>query len=270
MLVRILVLTSLLPFGCFQEYSQENLPCPCKDGWKCCSYKCIPEQYICTPGDGGSESGDPRAGEPLEDGEKRRGDGGCASDGDLAGSDRGCCVYDSDCPVEHLCRDGICVPNQGDGGVFHDDGGSDVLIASRSSGCGMGGSPSNDQVAIYLAHGMNPDDCHVLIGQDTPHSGPGTTIYDSDNEPGFDDFVVCLTNGIDEYMLEEVMFFQTSNGAGRQFNESEFWHRSPDFKGCTITRIRHVISALTITFNSGGANVDGEWVWEVWGRCGGG
>ena len=195
---------------------------------------------------------------------------GCTSDGDLAGSDRGCCIYDSDCPDEYLCRNGICVHNQevdGGGTSGGDGGGSEVIIALRSSGCGMGGWPSTEEVIIYLAYGTYPEECQGIIGWETPQSGPEITIYNSDNEPEFDDLVHCMTNGIDDQMHEGAMFYPIYNGASGSFRETEFWHKNPDLEGCTITRIRHVIESLVFTPSAGGALVDGEWVWEVWGNC---
>jgi hypothetical protein len=253
---------ALLLFGCFQEYSQENPKCPCEEGWKCCSDKCIPEKNICIPGDGGNGVEGDRDTVEAE---------GCASDGDLAGKDRGCCVYDSDCPDEYLCRNGICVHNQEvDGGSNNGgDGRSELIIAARVSGCGMGGWPSTEEVVIYLAYGTDHNDCLGTIGWETPHSGPGTTVYNSDNEAEYDDLVYCMTNGVDDRMHEGTMFYPIYNGASGSFSETEFWHKNPDLKGCTITRIRHVIESLVFTPSGGGALVDGEWVWEVWGNCGG-
>jgi hypothetical protein len=67
------------------------------------------------------------------------------------------------------------------------------------------------------------------------------------------------------------MFYPNGNGSEGTYNESEFWNEDPDLAGCTITEIRHVISSLNISPDGqGGADVDGEWVWEVWGDCGGG
>ena len=96
---------AFLLFGCFQEYSQENPQCPCEDGLKCCSDTCISEQSVCIPKDGGN---------PADDDRDTVGGDRCASGGDLAGCDRGYCIYDSDCPDEYLCIDGICVHNRGD------------------------------------------------------------------------------------------------------------------------------------------------------------
>ncbi len=193
-----------------------------------------------------------------------------------------CCVDTGTCVLEEQS----CKSEGKDGGV--DDGrisgkdggeeggsdvgnesGDDVLIATRTSTMGMGASPSTDQVIIFMEYGIDPAGCHAVIGRDTPHSGPGTKVFDATSEPGFEGFVICMTNGINDSMTEGVEFYPGGNGAGGLFYDSDFWLKSPDFAGCTISRIRLVVSSLDITNRYGWSDVDGEWVWEIWGKCGG-
>jgi hypothetical protein len=260
----------LLALGCAPYLSEDGGRCPCKDNWRCCSDKCIPEQYLCTSEDGGNGVDGDRDTMEVE---------GCASDGDLAGSDRGCCVYDSDCPDEHLCIDGICVHNRGgdDGGT--DDGGDhdagDLgfppgLLASCPSSEHGTGSPARDQIVFFLAYNTGGVGCMAWVGMETPHSGPGTTVFDAGSGAEFDDFVVCMTNGIDDYIDSGSQLYPPGSGSAGLYAESEFWNRSTDFAGCEIDRLRLIVSSLTLVPDGDGTRVDAEWIWQVWGDCGGG
>ena len=86
-LLPAVVLFLVLALDCSPYLSENGGSCPCKDGWKCCSDKCIPEQYICTP---------------VEE-QRDDGDGGVKPDGGdstESGSDQG----DLEIPVKCSCR----------------------------------------------------------------------------------------------------------------------------------------------------------------------
>lgn len=196
----------------------------------------------------------------------------------------GCAPYLSEdsgrCPCKDgwKCCNGQCIPEQdicdpdGDGG-FDADGndGDAVIIATRESGYhSAGGTIFSKQGCIYLGIDTSYPECYGGIGNETPHSGPETTVYTATNEDAFNDLVACMTNGVDDSVVEGFLFYPNGSGSGGTYHESEFWNLSPDLAGCTVTEIRNVITSLTFTPEGEGGIVDGEWVWEVWGDCGGG
>lgn len=52
------IFMSVILFSCAPYLSEDGESCPCKDGWKCCAGKCIPEDYICTPFEENNNSSD--------------------------------------------------------------------------------------------------------------------------------------------------------------------------------------------------------------------
>lgn len=169
----------------------------------------------------------------------------------------------------------ICNPD-GDGGnddgSDHDagDAGIQGLLASWPVSRHGIGTPARDQIVIYLAYNTSGVGCMAGIGLETPHSGPGTTDFDAAGSTEFDDFVVCMINGIDDDIDAGSMLYPPGSGSAGIYRESEFWNRSPDFAGCEIDRIRLIISSLTVVPGIDSTRVDGEWTWEVWGDCSGG
>jgi hypothetical protein len=194
----------------------------------------------------------------------------------------GCAPYLSEDGGRCPCKDGWkccndhCILEQsicnsgGDGGTDAGDVGIPGLLASCHSSSHGTSSPARDQIVFYLAYNTSGVGCMSGLGLETPHSGHGTTIFDAGSGAEFADFVVCMTNGIDDDIDSGSRLYPPGSGSYGLYAESEFWKRSPDFAGCEIDRIRLIVSSLSLVPDGDSTNVDAEWVWEVWGDCGGG
>jgi hypothetical protein len=265
--------------SCVQLYSTEGLACPCTVGNKCCEKEntCIPddEQCPCTPDCSGKQCGDDGCG------------GTCAPG----------CLADEECNEAGQCvlvvgedQDGDSIPDALDNCVARfnlkqvdtdSDGTGDVcdtcdpndpscerVLAEFWVDYDSSHSGSVTEVDIYFAYDeQGTDFCGEGsgIGINTFHDGPGVTTFDATNEPTFDVFTGCLTNGVDDWFYTGLEYDTGDTGIGH--SESEVGLGTPDLAGCTVDRVVLFVDELVLENIDQNWNAAGFWTWQFWGRC---
>jgi hypothetical protein len=271
-----LVFLFLSAVGCVQLYSTEGLPCPCTDGNKCCEQDniCIPqdEQCPCTPVCSNRLCGDDGCGGTCAP--------GCLADEEC--NEAGQCVL-----VVEEDQDGDSIPDELDNcparvnpkQVDTDaDGTGDVcdpcdvadpdcerVLAEFSVDYDSSHSGSVTEVYIYFAYDADLCGEGNGIGGNTFHDGPGVTTFDETNEPKFDVFAGCLTNGVDGWFWTGLA--NDTGGTGIGHSESEVGLGDPDLFGCTVDRVVLIVDELVLENIGQNWNAAGFWTWQFWGRC---